>query len=244
MPDSKCVFITGVSSGIGHALAAEYLDQGFRVYGVSRRCPADLIEREGFFHRSLDLQDHGKTRETLAILLGDVERLDLAVLNAGVMGTFGDLGEVPLGDLQEVLEINVWVNKTVLDSLFSQGRRIDQVVAISSGASVNGNRGWAGYSISKATLNMLIKLYAKERPRTHFCALAPGVLRTAMLDKLLSLSPDDRYPSIEALRAKSDASQISDPESAAGMLVEAFGRLPGLIESGDYADLRTLPEPG
>jgi benzil reductase ((S)-benzoin forming) len=159
------------------------------------------------------------------------------------MGTFGDLGEVPLDDLQAVLEINVWVNKTVLDSLFSQGRRIDQVVAISSGASVNGNRGWAGYSISKAALNMLIKLYAKERPQTHFCALAPGVLRTAMLDKLLSLSPDDRYPSIETLRAKNDTSQISNPESAAGMLVEAFWRLPGLIESGDYADLRTLPEP-
>ena len=241
MPDSKRVFITGVSSGIGHALAREYLDCGCRVYGVSRRCPTDLIEREGFAYQSLDLQDHGKTKPALATLLDGAEHLHVAVLNAGVMGAFGDLGELPLDDLRKVLEINVWVNKTVLDSLFSQGCRIDQVVAISSGASVNGNRGWAGYSISKAALNMLIKLYARERSETHFCALAPGVLRTAMLDKLLSRSPDDRYPSIENLRAKNDASQITDPEAAAGKLIEAFGRLPGLIESGDYADVRMLP---
>ena len=63
-----------------------------------------------------------------------------------------------------------------------------------------------------------------------------------MLDKLLSRSPDDRYPSIENLRAKNDASQITDPEAAAGKLIEAFERLPGLIESGDYADVRMLPE--
>ena len=74
--------------------------------------------------------------------------------------------------------------------------------------------------------------------------MAPGVLRTAILKKLLSLSADERYPSIENLRAKNDASQITDPESAAGMLVEAIWRLPGLIESGDYADVRTLPQSG
>ena len=168
MPDSQRIFITGVSSGIGHALAREYLDRGCRVYGVSRRRPTGLIGREGFAYQSLDLQDHGKTKATLATLLDGVEHLHLAVLNAGVMGAFGDLGEIPLDDLRKTLETNVWVNKTVLDNLFSQGRRIDQVVAMSSGASVNGNRGWAGYSISKAALNMLTKLYARERPDTHF----------------------------------------------------------------------------
>jgi benzil reductase ((S)-benzoin forming) len=244
MSDSEHVFITGVSSGIGHALARVYLDRGCRVYGVSRRSPTDLIERQGFAFQSLDLQDHAKTKATLATLLDRVEHLQMVVLNAGVMGAFGDLGEIPLDDLRKSLEMNVWVNKTVMDSLFSQCRRIDQVVAISSGASVNGNRGWAGYSISKAALNMLTRLYAQERPQTHFCALAPGILRTAMLDKLLSRSPDNRYPSIENLRAKNDASEIADPEAAAGELIEAFERLPGLIESGNFTDVRMLPESG
>ena len=65
-----------------------------------------------------------------------------------------------------------------------------------------------------------------------------------MLDSLLSRSPDDRYASIENLRAKNDAAEIADPEAAAGRLVQALQRLPGLIESGDFADVRTLPEPG
>lgn len=234
------VFVTGVSSGIGYALVREYLAEGWRVYGVSRRTPGGFSGQESFHHAALDLQDHGKTRSVLSELLADAGHLDLAVLNAGTLGRFDDLGDVDLGDLKQVMEINLWANKTVIDALFSGHRTIGQVVAISSGASVNGNRGWAGYSVSKAALNMLVRLYAREHLETHFCALAPGVIDTPMMDKLCSLSPDDRFAALQTLRSRRDGGEMPTPAEAAGQLVDVFARLPRLVESGDYADIRKL----
>lgn len=137
------------------------------------------------------------------------------------------------------MEVNVWANKWLLDRLFSESRRIEQVVAISSGASQSGSRGWNGYSISKAALNMLIKLYAGERPQTHFTALAPGLVDTAMQDYLTSLPGDLRYPPLNILKAAKGTDQMPDSESCARRLIEAFPRLLKL-QSGVYADIRKL----
>jgi NAD(P)-dependent dehydrogenase (short-subunit alcohol dehydrogenase family) len=177
----------------------------------------------------------------LSKLLEGVGHLDVAVLNAGILGRFDDLASVDLANLRHVMEINVWANKTVIDGLFCSDRTIRQVVTISSGASVNGNRGWAGYSISKAALNMLTKLYAREHLETHFCALSPGVIDTPMLEELCALSPDDRFPALEALRRKRNTPEMPMPEEAAGLLIDVFARLPDLVESGEYADVRKLP---
>jgi NAD(P)-dependent dehydrogenase (short-subunit alcohol dehydrogenase family) len=235
------VFITGVSSGIGHALAKEYLRRGWRVYGVSRRTPADLTEHEDFVHAAVDLCDHVRTPNVVSELLSGLGHLDLAVLNAGVLGQLEDLANVGLEELKQVTEINLWANKTVIDTLFSGGRAVAQVVTMSSGASLSGNRGWAGYSISKAALNMLTKLYAREHVETHFCAFAPGVLDTAMLERLCALPQDERFPALEALRHKRDTLETPTPEQAAGRLIDAIRRLPHLVESGEFADIRKLP---
>jgi len=234
------IFITGVSSGLGHGLAREYLSRGWRVFGVSRRTPTDLVENTAFAHSALDLSDHARTGTVVPELLGSLEQLDLAVLNAGVLGRFDDMANVGLEDLRHVLEINVWANKTVLDTLFSTGITISQVVAISSGASVNGNRGWAGYAMSKAALNMLTKLYARERPETHFCALAPGLIETDLLDSALTFRADERFPSLESIRQKQSAGEVLSPERAASALADKVARLPELVESGEYADIRKL----
>jgi len=119
------VFITGVSSGIGHALAAEYLRRGAKVYGVSRRRPDDLCEHEAFEFRSVDLNDHGATRGVLGELLGGLDRLDVVVLNAGVLSQAGDMRETDLAHLKDVTDINLWANKTVLDVVL-QDRAVER----------------------------------------------------------------------------------------------------------------------
>jgi NAD(P)-dependent dehydrogenase (short-subunit alcohol dehydrogenase family) len=170
-----------------------------------------------------------------------VQRLDLVVLNAGVLGRFGDLANATHEDLTRTMQINVWSNVAILNSLFQRPMQVAQVVAISSGASVNGNRGWSGYSISKSALNMLMKLFSREQGGTHFCALAPGLVDTAMQDELCEREPDERYPAIEVLQGKRRTPEMPDPQQAAVLLAEVFTRLPRLVESGQYADIRSLP---
>jgi NAD(P)-dependent dehydrogenase (short-subunit alcohol dehydrogenase family) len=147
--------------------------------------------------------------------------------------------ETSLEDLRETMEINVWSNKWLLDCLFADERSIEQVVAISSGASQSGSRGWNGYSLSKSALNMLIKLYAGERSQTHFTSLAPGLIDTAMQDYLTSLPQDPRYKPLDILKAAKGTEIMPDGETCARRLIEVFPKLLQ-VASGSYADIRKL----
>jgi NAD(P)-dependent dehydrogenase (short-subunit alcohol dehydrogenase family) len=232
------VFITGVSSGLGHGLAKVYLEQGATVYGCSRRAPEDLIEK-GLIFKSADLSDAASASHAVGSLLADAGNLHLIVLNAGKLGEIRDMGETPLSDFRETLEINLMANKWLLDLIFASGRQVRQVVAISSGASRSGSRGWNGYSISKAALNMLIHMYAQEQRRTHFTSFAPGLVDTAMQDYLTNLPADDRYEPLAILKAAKGTEKMPDGETCARKLIDAFPQLLDL-PSGSYADIRKL----
>jgi NAD(P)-dependent dehydrogenase (short-subunit alcohol dehydrogenase family) len=236
MPET--ILITGVSSGLGYGLADQYLKAGAVVYGCSRRKPEDLVHR-GLRFAKVDLSCESTARPALATLIEEVERFDRVILNAGKLGEIRDMQDSPLDDLRETMEVNVWANKWLLDELFSEKRRIDQVVAISSGASQSGSRGWNGYSLSKAALNMLVKLYAGERPDTHFTSLAPGLIDTAMQDYLTNLPEDPRYAPLEVLKAAKGTAKMPDGETCARQLIDAFPKLKDL-QSGQFADIRKL----
>lgn len=232
------ICITGVSSGLGHGLAEVYLEQGAEVYGCSRRTPDDLI-RKGLRYASVDLADSNSGQAAFASLIRPANRFDLVVLNAGKLGQIQDMRDTSLEDLRETMEINVWSNKWLLDSLFANGREVAQVVGISSGASQSGSRGWNGYSVSKAALNMLIKLYAGERSQTHFTSLAPGLVDTEMQDYLTNLPEDPRYPPLEILKAAKGTERMPTGVDCARKLVNTFPKLLEM-ESGGFTDIRKL----
>ena len=232
------VFISGVSSGLGYGLAKVYLAMGDEVYGCSRRKPKDLVE-QGLHFAGIDLNDSIAGRRDFCKLINGVPNFDLVILNAGKLGQIRDMKETSLEDLRETMEINVWSNKWLLDCFFADERSIEQVVAISSGASQSGSRGWNGYSLSKSALNMLIKLYAGERPQTHFTSLAPGLIDTAMQDYLTSLPQDPRYKPLDILKAAKGTEVMPDGETCARRLIEMFPKLLQ-VESGSYADIRKL----
>ena len=167
------VLITGTSSGLGEALAETYRDQGARVYGLSRR--GSPIQHENLFDTQVDIGELDHVKAVLEDLLHDVKKLDLVILNAGILGEIQAMHTLDMDALKQVMDINVWANKVILDYLCEAPIEVDQVVAISSGAAVNGNKGWGAYSLSKAALNMLVKLYAAEYEQIHFCSLAPGL---------------------------------------------------------------------
>ncbi|NBB79364.1 MAG: SDR family NAD(P)-dependent oxidoreductase [Verrucomicrobia bacterium] len=235
---AETILITGVSSGLGYGLADHYLNAGADVYGCSRGEPTDLVAR-GLKFAPVDLSDESTGRAAFATLIEEASHFDLVILNAGKLGKIRDMKDTPLDDLRETMEVNVWSNKWILDELFTRDRRIDQVVAISSGASQSGSRGWNGYSLSKAALNMLVKLYAGERPETHFTALAPGLIDTAMQDYLTNLPEDPRYAPLEILKAAKGTPKMPDGQTCARRLIEAFPQLKHR-ESGEYADIRKL----
>jgi NAD(P)-dependent dehydrogenase (short-subunit alcohol dehydrogenase family) len=241
---ARTVFITGVRSGIGLGLAQACLERGDRVYGLSRRPPERLeaYRRKpdpDFIFAPVDLSDLDGIAPKVGSLLHGIESLDLVILNAGVLGEIGDMTDTPLARLRQVMDVNLWANKPVLDAVFAGGRAVAQVVGISSGAAVSGARGWNAYAISKAALNMMMRLYAAEFPGTHFSALAPGLVDTAMQEQMRGLPADPRFPTVDRLKKAAGTADMPDAEMVAPRLLAAMDRVREL-KSGDFHDLRTL----
>ncbi|MEQ8768545.1 MAG: SDR family NAD(P)-dependent oxidoreductase [Planctomycetota bacterium] len=238
MSNTQVALVTGVSSGLGHGLAEELLERGWEVLGTSRRQPEDLIQRDGFTFRAIDFSRLDEIAAPLRELIGPRHRFDVAILNAGVLGKIRDLTDTPLADLRHTMDVNVWANKVLLDTLFERATPA-QVIAISSGAAVSGARGWNGYAISKAALNMLIAQYAAERDDTHFTALAPGLIDTAMQEYLCALPSRAEYPVVDRLKKSRGTRDMPGPREAAKQLVQVFPRLLE-SESGSFLDVRSL----
>jgi NAD(P)-dependent dehydrogenase (short-subunit alcohol dehydrogenase family) len=233
------VLITGNSSGLGRGFTAAYLGQGWTVYGISRRGCEDL---DGDLHDiRCDLGDPDAVAPALEQLLAGVDRLDLVILNAGVLGPIRDLADTPVATVEEVMRINVWANKRILDWFLSRPLPVTRIVLISSGAAVTGHRGWGAYALSKATLNMLTQLYAHEFAGSQLLALAPGLVDTAMQSVLCDPAQTDagRFPSLQRLRDARGTGAMPDPTACAARIVDL---LPSLADrpSGSFVDVRDL----
>jgi NAD(P)-dependent dehydrogenase (short-subunit alcohol dehydrogenase family) len=227
------ILITGVSSGLGEALAKEYLANGDTVYAVGKTIPHKLDQNPHFFFFPYDLNETFLIQSTLKEFLQH-RTFDIVILNAGVLGDIQTLCETDLSDIKDVMEVNVWANKELIDTLHAHAQ-VKQIVGISSGASVNGSKGWGAYSLSKSGLNMLLKVYAKELPDIHFIALAPGIIRTPMVEHIIDEVDDALYPSAKKLKE----SHIQTPHEAAKHLIATFPKLLN-YESGSFLDVRTM----
>jgi len=185
------------------------------------------------------LREFDAIPRVLAALLEGVKALDLAVLNAGVLGPLKDLKDTSLDELRGVMDLNVWANKFVIDALLGLGLRVAQIVAVSSGAALNGSGGWGAYSISKSALNLLVRVYAHEHPDTHFTALAPGIVQTNMIDCVVAQPENPRHPAGGRLRQALAEARVLSPAAAAALIQE---RIPDLLQrpSGAYVDIRNL----
>jgi len=233
------ILITGTSSGVGYGLAHYYLNRGETVFGISRSHNDTLEAFSNFRFLSQDLVKYDEVPGSLADFLEGVSQLDLVILNAGVVSKINDLSDTSLEEIRRVMDINVWSNKVLIDALFETVPRIEQVVGISSGASVSGSRGWNAYSLSKAALNMIIDLYAKELTETHFIALAPGIIDTGMQDYIYTVEEEEKYPVVQKLKSMKGTDQMPSPDAAAPGIAEAISKLKR-FETGSFQDVRDI----
>jgi len=233
------VLITGSSSGIGNGLAKEYLRQGAEVYGISRRKPSMLEKEPAYHHLSLDLTNYASAKEKIPAFLEGVDSLDIVVLNAGVLGRISFAREVSLEEMKRVMEINVWANKVLLDILLSEVKEIRQVVGMSSKAALRCTPGWGPYSMSKAGLNMLMNVYAKEHTNTHFIAFAPGLVDSEIQEEIWNIKDADQYPSAKRIQGARYTAEMPDADTAAPVLIEGMQKALE-HESGGFVDVREM----
>jgi benzil reductase ((S)-benzoin forming) len=233
------IFITGNSSGIGLALTETYLEQGWEVYGLSRRGCELGHERLHDIHANLGELD--TISDALDELLGNTDGIDLVILNAGILGQVKNMHETSQAEIDKVMDINVWANKVIFDWFIHSGTRVDQVAMISSGAAKRGQKGWNAYALSKGTFKMLGELYAHEMPDTHIISVAPGMVHTAMQDYLIDneLVNEYHFPSVKAMRNAIGTDVMPEPNVVAERLFRLIPELRS-YPSGGFVDIRDL----
>jgi NAD(P)-dependent dehydrogenase (short-subunit alcohol dehydrogenase family) len=120
---SPVVLITGVSSGIGRAVAGAFAAKGFEVFGTSRN-PQRTEPVPGVELVQLDVADDASVAAAVSTVVQRAGRIDILVNNAGV-GVFGAAEETSIAQAQQLFDTNffglVRLTREVLPHLRAQG---------------------------------------------------------------------------------------------------------------------------
>lgn len=170
--------VTGVSSGIGAAIALELLESGYHVTGLSRRRPdISAAHLEPFDWVQADLGDLA----SLEVLARGLTVPRVFVYAAGFMQT-GALGELDPRDLAGMLAVHLQAPSLLLNEFAPAMERGSRVVLIGS-RTMAGVSGKSQYLATKSALVGLSRSWAIElADRAITCnVVAPGLTDTPMM---------------------------------------------------------------
>lgn len=143
----KVIFITGVSSGFGLAMAKMLVEKGYTIYGSTRRQTHAL---PGIHYVTMDVTNDRSVKEAVAEIYQSAGRIDVLINNAG-MGIAGPLELCTAEDAMRQMDVNFLgmhrVTKEVLPYMRAQNS--GRIVCISSIAGLMGIPFQGMYSASK-----------------------------------------------------------------------------------------------
>ena len=226
----KTAIVTGASRGLGLAIARGLAERGWRLV-------IDARDREALEDAAAELalstevraisgdvtvEDH---RRSLVAAVDGFGRLDALINNAGVLGPSPPppLLRLGLDDLRNILEINALAPLRLFQMTASRLEAAGGcLLNVTSEAAVEAFEGWGGYGSSKAALEHISRVTAREHPDLDVYWIDPGDLNTRM--------EQDGFPG-------EDVSDRPDPATRVPMFLRLLEKRP---PSGRYrADERT-----
>lgn len=178
-------FITGISSGLGKALADEVITKGDFVIGTFRN-PAQTeafneTHHDRAFALTLDLTKPNDIRSAFDIVQSRFGRLDVLVNNAG-FGFAGAIEEASIDEVRGVFEANVFGALQITQAalpIFRQ-QQSGHIVQISSHGGFKAMPGFGVYNASKFALEGFSEALAAEIAPLgiRLTIVEPGPFRT------------------------------------------------------------------
>jgi NADP-dependent 3-hydroxy acid dehydrogenase YdfG len=176
----RTAVVTGASSGIGAATAERLAAEGFDVVLGARRMDrlAELAARIGGRALPLDVTDPA----SVEAFVGELDRVDVLVNNAGGAFDARPVAEADLDSWQRAFDVNVLgtvrMTKALLPALLASGA--GDVVFVGSTAGLISYEGGASYTAAKHgvhTMAETLRLELVGRP-VRVIEIAPGMVRT------------------------------------------------------------------
>jgi NAD(P)-dependent dehydrogenase (short-subunit alcohol dehydrogenase family) len=201
MAVSKNILITGVSRGLGRAMAEEFIRHGHTVVGCGRS-EKHIAELKKQFpapndFTAVDVTSDGQVAEWAKRIVSSHGAPDLLLNNAALINQNAPLWKVPAKEFSDVIDVNV---KGVVNVI---RHFVPAMVARGSGVIVNFSSGWgrsadaevAPYCATKWAIEGLTNSLSQELPSGMAAVpLNPGIIDTDMLRSCFGGSSSS-YPS-------------------------------------------------
>lgn len=190
--ERKVAIVTGAARGIGAAAAMRLAQDGFRVMLADINAPAaweTAMRIGGDTHVcAVDVTQEDSVQELIRTTLDRMGQVDALVNNAGVAGDSAPAWELPVGEWERVLAIDLsgvyYGCRAVLPHMIARGS--GRIVNVASIAGKEGNPNAVPYSAAKAGVIGLTKAIAKEVATKGILinAVTPAVIETPILEQL------------------------------------------------------------
>jgi NAD(P)-dependent dehydrogenase (short-subunit alcohol dehydrogenase family) len=213
MPGSfagKVALITGASRGIGAAVALRFAREGAHVV-LAARTVGGLEEVDDAVRSAggsatlvpVDLRDFIKIDELAAKLFERWGRLDILVGNAAEFGVFSPLGHIDPATWAGVVDLNLTANWRLIRAMdpLLRAASAGRAIFVTSGVARGVFPYWGPYAVSKAGLEMLVKIYAGEitKSRVRANLIDPGIVRTRLRARAFPGEDPARLPAPESV---------------------------------------------
>ncbi|MEU5849384.1 oxidoreductase [Saccharopolyspora shandongensis] len=224
---SKTFLVTGVSTGLGLAIARRALAAGHRVAGTVRTdqhaAAFQSLDAERARAFILDLTDEDRIEPTVRAAEAALGPIEVLVANAGY-GVEGTFEESPMADLRRQFEVNVFgtvaTMKAVLPGM--RERRGGHIFVITSMGGMTTFPGLSFYEGSKHAMEGITEGLAQEVAQfgVRVTAVAPGAFATDWAGRSLARAPrgipdyDELFDPIRARRQALAGQGIGDPDRA------------------------------
>ncbi|WP_299215409.1 oxidoreductase [uncultured Dokdonia sp.] len=230
---NKIWFITGISSGLGKALAESVIEKGDVVIGTFRQeSQVTTFNKRNIQNAKavvLDITNEKNIEHTVEQIISEYGKIDVLVNNAG-MGFVGAIEETSLEEVRSIFEPNFFgtlkLTQTVLP--FMRKEKSGHIVQISSHGGIKAFAGFGIYNASKFALEGFSEAMAQEVAPLgiNVSIVEPGPFRTKFAGNGLGLAKNvigDYSQTAGTFRTKLkgvDGKQEGDPIKAAKAIID------------------------
>jgi NAD(P)-dependent dehydrogenase (short-subunit alcohol dehydrogenase family) len=181
----KVAIITGAAKGIGFATAQRFAQEGAKEMIADLNPDAVKTAAEqipGAEAHIMNVTDRASIQAVVDQIIQQHGRIDILVNNAAANPYYGPTVDCPDSAYDKIMDINVkapfQLCKMVHPVMKMRGG--GSIINISSIAGETPDPGLGIYSVSKAAINMLTKVFAKEwgEDGIRVNAIAPGLIKT------------------------------------------------------------------
>lgn len=202
------IVITGVTRGLGRALAEWYINNGHTVIGCGRS-GTEIFDLRFTYNEphafdAVDVTEPVRVDIWADRILGSHGAPDILINNAALMNQPAPLWEIPAQEISKLIDVNIKGVTNVIRAF------VPAMIEARKGVIVNLSSGWgrcvspgvAPYCASKYAIEGLTQALAEDLPEGLAAVpLNPGIINTDMLRKCW---PDEaaNYPDAKAWAEK------------------------------------------